>query len=254
MVPRESSERVNVALRIGDASVPLEMDVPARPVKLRRMLPVIRQMSNSFISSGVEQLTAAGSEISCRAGCGACCRQIVPVSEAEAFDLRGLLDEMPEERRSAVAERFSEGMERLNSAGYFERLAEAASASDDRYDEAVREYFRFGIPCPFLEDESCSIHDSRPITCREYLVTSPPEYCASAEGEGVANVRHFFQVKEALISLSQDKTRPELPYIPMIAVMDWTDKHSDDSRELTGREWAREFFDNLARFSRPPGD
>ena len=37
-----------------------------------------------------------------------------------------------------------------------------------------REYFQLGIPCPFLEEESCSIYHDRPITCREYLVTSPP--------------------------------------------------------------------------------
>jgi Fe-S-cluster containining protein len=34
------------------------------------------------------------------------------------------------------------------------------------------------MPCPFLEDESCSIHPDRPLVCREYLVTSPAELCA----------------------------------------------------------------------------
>ena len=39
------------------------------------------------------------------------------------------------------------------------------------------EYFKFGIACPFLEDESCSIHPDRPMACREYLVSSPAENC-----------------------------------------------------------------------------
>jgi hypothetical protein len=35
------------------------------------------------------------------------------------------------------------------------------------------------VACPFLEDEACSIHADRPLSCREYLVTSPPELCAA---------------------------------------------------------------------------
>ncbi len=43
---------------------------------------------------------------------------------------------------------------------------------------SARRYFHLGIACPFLEDESCSIHADRPISCREYLVTSPAVNCA----------------------------------------------------------------------------
>ena len=78
------------------------------------------------------------------------------------------------------------------------------------------EYFTYQVACPFLENESCSIHESRPIACREYLVTSSPEYCSSAKGEGIENVQHLFKVKEAVISLGGDKLPRELPYVPMI--------------------------------------
>ena len=43
--------------------------------------------------------------------------------------------------------------------------------------ELAYEYFKHGIACPFLEDESCSIHPDRPMACREYLVSSPAENC-----------------------------------------------------------------------------
>jgi len=39
------------------------------------------------------------------------------------------------------------------------------------------EYFAQHVACPFLEDESCSIHSDRPLACREYLVTSPALNC-----------------------------------------------------------------------------
>ena len=42
--------------------------------------------------------------------------------------------------------------------------------------------------CPFLEEESCSIHPDRPLVCREYLVTSPAELCAGPTQEGVTPV------------------------------------------------------------------
>ena len=45
-----------------------------------------------------------------------------------------------------------------------------------------------GVPCPFLEDESCSIHPERPLVCREYLVTSPAALCAGPTQEGVTPV------------------------------------------------------------------
>ncbi len=39
------------------------------------------------------------------------------------------------------------------------------------------DYLYERIPCPFLEEERCSIYSIRPLICREYMVTSPPEHC-----------------------------------------------------------------------------
>ncbi|MDH3494026.1 MAG: hypothetical protein OEM82_10780, partial [Acidobacteriota bacterium] len=69
-----------VTISIGGAPVDMQMTVPATPVTVRRMLPVFRQMTNSFVGIGVGAAEADGKSISCKAGCGACCRQPVPVS------------------------------------------------------------------------------------------------------------------------------------------------------------------------------
>ena len=231
------TEQINVAMTVFGDPVEMSMSVPAEPVKLRRMLPLLRQMSNGFVGAAEEQVAAAGKSVSCRAGCGACCRQLVPVSETEAFELSELVKSMPEPRRSVIRERFAEGLARLRSAGFFDRLEAASRGKEVEYRKAVNEYFEYGVACPFLEDESCSIHEHRPITCREYLVTSPPELCSSAEGKGVQNVRQLFQLKEALISASRRATPEELPYVPMISVLEWVSEHRDDAPEMTGREW-----------------
>jgi Fe-S-cluster containining protein len=250
----EGNEQLNVTRSAGARSIPITMSVPTGSVKLRRMLPVIQKLSTEFIERGLDGLQKAGKAISCKAGCGACCRQLVPIAEVEAFELRDLVERMPKERQATIRRRFKKGMETLQASGFFERLATAAELeSNDEYDRLLKEYFNFRIACPFLENESCSIHESRPITCREYLVTSPAEYCASADGGGIENVHHFFQVKEALVMLSRRETKKELPYIPLIQLMEWTDNAADDLSSQTAREWMAQFFERLAQYSRPVG-
>ena len=81
--------------------------IPAQPANLRRMLPVFQNFSNKFIDIGIENIEAEGKQISCRAGCGACCRQLVPVAEAEAYDLQKQVEDLPEPRRTENPTPFS---------------------------------------------------------------------------------------------------------------------------------------------------
>lgn len=247
-------EWVNGKVEISIAGTPLELNftVPAKPLRLRRMLPVFQQMSNTFNDVGIESLKANGKEISCRAGCGACCRQLVPISEAEAFNLRDLIENMPEPRQSEIRRRFADGIDKLNKISFFERLESSAEGDEAEYSNAIREYFLLQIACPFLENESCAIHKSRPIACREYLVTSPAEYCSSATGENIENVEYMFKVKDALLSIGRNKLKSELPFVPLIRLLEWTDKKSDDSPERGGKDWMDMFFAQLFRFIQKP--
>jgi Fe-S-cluster containining protein len=246
------NEWYNGKVELSVAGTPFEMNfrVPAKSLKLRRMLPVFQKMSDTFNNIGIAALEENGKAISCKAGCGACCRQLVPVSEAEAFDLRGLVEDMPEPRRSEIMRRFADGIEKLNKISFFERLEKASETDDAEYSAAIREYFAQQIACPFLENESCSIHPSRPVACREYLVTSPAENCSSATGENIDNVEYTFKVKDTLISLARNRLQPELPYVPMIRTMEWTKEKEDESPERIGKEWMEMFFSDLVEVSR----
>ncbi len=77
-------------------------------------------------------------------------------------------------------------------------------------------YFALGVPCPFLEDESCSIHPERPLVCREYLVTSPAELCAGPEQEGVTPVP-VPKVSMAARGLQDEKD----DWFPLAMLMAW---------------------------------
>jgi hypothetical protein len=67
-------------------------------------------------------------------------------------------------------------------------LEKIRSLPDSQFDELGHLYFEPAIACPFLEDESCSIHPDRPLACREYLVSSPASACAHPSPESIERV------------------------------------------------------------------
>ena len=58
--------------------------VPAGQTNLTQILPVIQSLDDSLIAGITAQLGEAGHQVSCRAGCAACCRQLVALSIFEA--------------------------------------------------------------------------------------------------------------------------------------------------------------------------
>lgn len=168
-----------VVLVIGGEPVTVEMTVPAGPCAVEDVLPIVHGLSSLFATRATLRAESEGRSVSCRAGCGACCRQMVPVSIAEARALARLVEAMPEPRRGHVRRRFQAAIAALDAGGVLDRLD--ADPGDRR--AAGRAYFEAGVACPLLEDEACSIHADRPLACREYLVTSPPELCATLAPE-----------------------------------------------------------------------
>src|SRR5439155_8807845 len=58
-----------------------------------------------------------GQAVSCGAGCGACCRQLVAISFVEARALADLVAALPSQRRAEIRARFADGVRRLEEAG-----------------------------------------------------------------------------------------------------------------------------------------
>ena len=164
----------SITLRIAGEPKTVEFDAPDVPVTPAELLPVFRQFSNAMV-----EVAESKSAVSCRAGCGACCRQLVPIREMEAQALAALVDAMPEPRRAAVRARFADAAER--SAALRHRLDARNSLDRAARVQLKLDYFALGIACPFLENESCSIHPDRPLICREHLVNTPAEWCAEPE-------------------------------------------------------------------------
>ena len=247
------SESVTVPLDVPLAAGRLrgEVQVPAGPATPRDLLPVLQGLADAIVGSAVQAAETRGQTISCKKGCGACCRQLVPLSPTEARRLRDLVNGLPEPRRSAVLARFADARERLEAAGLLEQLYRPERLPADQRQAFGMEYFRQGIPCPFLEDESCSIHPDRPISCREYLVTSPAEHCARPTEDTVRLVPLPGKVFGAVRSL-EARSSGAAGWVTMILALEWAVAHPDEPAPQAGPDVLRAFFAQLAA-QRPGG-
>ena len=86
-VPGDAHEPETVAgrmkLRMGPHEVELHANVPKDEVPLRLVLPLARLLSDAIVAVADAEVAASDERISCTKGCGACCRQLVPVSMPE---------------------------------------------------------------------------------------------------------------------------------------------------------------------------
>ena len=151
-----------VDLQVAGTRVQFALTVPTAPVPPGAILPVFQTLSEAIQADVASGLEEEGKRISCRAGCGACCRQLVPITKIEARYLAELVDSMPEPRQSEIRSRFAEVIRRLEEAGILETLRHPEWVLPETKEKLGLTYFGLGIPCPFLENESCSIYENRP--------------------------------------------------------------------------------------------
>lgn len=133
-------------------------------------------------------LSNPSNEISCKAGCSACCSQAVPVRLSEVRSILAYIEVQSTSRRHVLRRRRSDAVKDLAAAG-IEASGLPVPTNTARAD-FVNRYFAAQIPCPMLDaDGTCGIRPARPLACREYLVSSDPKYCATPGHEQVVRLR-----------------------------------------------------------------
>jgi Fe-S-cluster containining protein len=221
-------------LAIGELRIAHAITVPSAAVPAADVVPALQGLVNAVVEAAEAGSAKQGRAISCRKGCGACCRQLVPVSRTEGERLLQLVDALPAERREALLARFAAAEAAIEGAGLKDR-----GGRTDR--ELSTAYFALGMPCPFLEEESCSIHPERPLVCREYLVTSPAALCAGPVQEGVTPVA-VPKVSMAARGLQDDKD----DWFPLALLMAWRRTRPRKAEKRPGPEWVQRFLRGLA--------
>ena len=244
----------DVTLNGRDWRMRCRVSVPAGPTRVGDLLPLVRALSDTVVGEAVRAAEQSGERVSCRKGCGACCRHLVAVTEAEARRLRGVVDAMPEPRRGEVLARFDDARRRLTDAGLLGALEQTAGLSGDEFLSLAFAYFAQRIACPFLDaEESCSIHPERPIACREYLVVSPAENCSHPTPVSIRRLNLPLPVFNAA---ARWQVPPSKYYrerwVPLILAPAWATAHPDDPPPRPGLDLLRELLEHLSE-TPPPG-
>jgi Fe-S-cluster containining protein len=240
--PHPDTDICNIHLKmLGEARVfPVTVRLGKRvPLDL---LPAARELTMQVTAVVVDQARAKGREISCKAGCNACCRHFMTISVVEVLSLVDLVAALTPKQQRTIHQRFSDAVRRLESARLLDpnRLKGLCNMTLDIEGEITRQdaayeigkrYFELGIPCPFLEHELCSIYPDRPLVCREYHVTSPSENCANVYREKVDSVQPTVHMSRVL-SRAANRIAATIPItIPLVLSFEWAEVNGEQLRQ-----------------------
>lgn len=233
-----------VTVVLGDEELSITVTVPSVPISLTGLLPLFNRLSSALAERGAARAVEQGRVISCRAGCGACCRQPVPLAPAEARAMAALLAAMPEPRQSAIRDRFAAAQATFAAAGVKVRGDGIFGPTVVEMRERVDAYMGANVSCPFLDDGSCSIYLDRPTACREYLVTSPAANCALPEPETIARVELVASVSTAVATVDRDLEG--VRRVLLVDSLDWVAEHPEPAPVRSGPEMIQAVFARLA--------
>jgi Fe-S-cluster containining protein len=246
-------ERFQLEVKIPAGVVSAEVEASTGFVPLASIVPLVQRLGAEAHRLEENRVVLAGSRISCQKGCAACCRMLVPVSPLEAIALRRYILSLPEARRRHFLDKIDEAKRRLEHAGLLGALVDVGDSGDAHSDDDVeplnRDYYALRMPCPFLDDEQCSIYEHRPAACRELLVTSPPELCDDLAHNAVAPIDVSIRVSTVLGLLWADVTGQAPRLIPLPLAMDWAERHDETARELRkGTDLLNRALETITRF------
>jgi Fe-S-cluster containining protein len=251
--PDEQIAEFNLNLSFGESRRPVAVRASMEPIDQTELLPILQQFDNEVVTLAEEESARKGKTISCCAGCGACCRQLVPVAAAEARRLSALVASMEEPRRTTITKRFTDAVETYEQAGLLDQMAEADRIPDESArGEFGMAVFRVGVPCPFLENESCGIYPDRPLACREFLVTSPAENCRNPGPDNIERVPLPAAISETLYRFSTSGERQDARWMPLVLSLRYAEgaAKTEPLPKQPGGEFVQKFLGQLANHPR----
>jgi Fe-S-cluster containining protein len=231
------NKTLTVSIESPAGLVEVSLSVPDGFIPLSDLVSPLQKLGDRVQLVEVQSTLKRGRTVSCKEGCAACCRMMIPVSPPEAIALWRLVKSFPAERRKVVLSRIDAIQNTLRARKIFEPLHDLTHSSRQFRDEDIEPlnlaYYALRMPCPFLEDESCSIYTSRPSACRELLVTSPPEFCQDMVRNPVAVISIPLRISTLLSTIWAQLLGGPTRLIPMPFALDWAEKNQGDYK----RRW-----------------
>jgi Fe-S-cluster containining protein len=210
-------------------------------IGLTALVPEAFKLADRIARNGVEREAKLGSTVSCIKGCAACCSWLVRVSIPEALYLYERILECEKYRRDKILGEFLKAREILKENGIAEKINRdlIREPGDIFYDHRLhllsRRYLGLRITCPFLEEKTCSIYSWRPITCRQYYVTSPTTQCINPFEKNVRRVSLDFNVADMLAEVAAELLNQPMRMIALPLAVDWAAKH----KHIADLRWPR---------------
>lgn len=236
---------LNLTLKISGLPVEISLSVPNKQTKQDVLLALFRKVSQKVEKIAIDNLTLQGLSVSCQKGCSACCYQLIPLSVAEARYVNTLVEKMPKNRKKKIQERFAHVLEEVQQAGLTEDLMNTAEINDSVTELGLK-YFAIRVACPFLEDNSCSIYEERPLRCREYLVTSASANCKRPTKDTVALVDFPLRMSSVFSTLNRPWTRYNRDWVPLSLIPAWLKAHSESAPLRHSKEWIEDALKMLS--------
>lgn len=228
MTNAKAASKYTIRIPAVDGSFAMRVHFPSGPTRLQDIVPLAQNISKIQGERSIAFQRKDGREISCKAGCGACCRQLVPISAPEAFRLADHILCLEDPLRDDFLARVDAVESAIEAAGMMREL-EGLTRGEPMGDaiSLASRYFEKNIACPFLVDESCGVYPERPLMCRDYLVTSPAEYCATPGKYTIRIVPMPPSLSPPLSRVASSLLGGEPVMIPLSIAMRWVDTHAN---------------------------
>ena len=238
--------QANFNLKIGDDLLAMEASVPDARTSAVDLIPVFQKLTNQVVAHSIELTERKGKTISCKAGCGACCKQPVPITMLEVEHLNQVVKKMPQQQQQRVRATFAHHLKAVEDAGLLDNLQNLADLAPEQRHQLARDYFELGLDCPFLENQSCGIYQDRPLECREFLVTSDPKFCAQLDPQKIEHIDRQLWMSSALRKLSIDSQNSDnRGWVLLIFALELAKSGRLRFKKKLGKEWLENFMQHV---------
>lgn len=199
------------------------LDPPDGEVALVDVLPEIYTISNFLIERSLASSKADGKPVTCVKGCNSCCYHLVAMSDHEALLIAHIVSLQDRHDQERIKNAFKSVTNILEKEGLLAELIDVhVNHFEDspRVIEMQRRYWELQIPCPFLLEGACSIYQFRPMICRQYLASSPRNFCTqSFKADHLVNkIPMHYDVASAIASFNGLSVKPTLA-VPLPSIL-----------------------------------
>ncbi len=243
---RRIAVAIDVNLEIFDEPLTGQILVADRPAGLAEVVPVARSLSDEIVRRVIKHRKRTGLNVTCKKDCAACCRYLVPLSVPEVFCMWDELQAAPPTQQQQVISAFVNASQQILQAGPPPVPQTRITLGENPQDSQKvlnRWYAGIGVDCPFLERAVCTAYSSRPIACREHMVTSSAEHCLPEKDNQARRLELPFSIVEALGILSAEVEDVDLESVMLPFAPAWRQINHGRAR----RTWpAPDLFEHFA--------